>query len=92
MLNIVTFISRGRVGAKKLRNGIHKIWELKEYFLGFLVLYKIMRMEFMDKLSPVKITNDNLLIPKFLLSSTCREKSSTDILRILCMPHKKLTI
>ena len=47
---------------KELRDGRHKILELKEYFLGFLVHYEIMRMKFMDQISPVHIAKDELLV------------------------------
>ena len=63
MLHIVTFISSGRgYFTKQLRDGRHKILELKEYFLGSLVHYKIMRMKFMDQISPVHIAKDELLV------------------------------
>ena len=47
---------------KQLRDGRHKILELKEYFLGSLVHYKIMRMKLMDQFSPVHIAKDELLV------------------------------
>ena len=47
---------------KQLRDGRHKILVLKEYFLGSLLHYKIMRMKLMDQISPVNIAKDNLLI------------------------------
>ena len=60
---IVMFILRDIVDfTRQLRNGRHKIWDLKEYVLGFLVRYKIIRMKFMDQISPLKITTDNFLI------------------------------
>ena len=64
MLHIVTFISSGRgYFTKQLRDGRHKILELKEYFLGsLLVHYKIMGMKFMDQNFPVHIAKDELLV------------------------------
>ena len=47
---------------KQLRGGRHKILELKEYILGSLVHYKIIRMKFMDRISPAYIAKDELLI------------------------------
>ena len=63
LLHIVTFILSERgYFTEQLRDGRHKILELKEYFLCSLVHYEIIRMKFMDQDFPVHIAKDELLI------------------------------
>ena len=64
MLHIVSFISGGRgYFTKQLPDGGHKILEIKEYFLGsLLVHYEIMGMKVMDQISAVHIAKDELLV------------------------------
>ena len=63
MLHIVTFISSGRgYDTKELRDGTHKILRLKEYFLGSLVHYKVIRIKVMDQSSLTHIAKDEISI------------------------------
>ena len=61
-ISLLLFRGEGGYFTKQLRNGRHKIWKLKECFLGSLVYYKIIRKKFMDLIFPVNIAKYNSLI------------------------------
>ena len=55
VLHVVTFILGGGAIYKQSRKGRHKIWKFEEHFLLSLVRYKIIRMNSMDKSSPITL-------------------------------------
>ena len=58
----VYFEGEGGILRNKYITADTKSENIKEYFLGFMVRYKIIRMKFMDHIPPSNIDKDDLLI------------------------------